>query len=61
MEITIGKFTLETLTSGMYDRPKDLFREYIQNAVDSIDVAVKNNAKIYKGFPKSLFFMLYSF
>lgn len=40
MEITIGKFTLETLTSGMYDRPKDLFREYIQNAVDSIDVAV---------------------
>ena len=40
MDITIGKFTLETLTSGMYDRPKDIFREYIQNAVDSIDVAI---------------------
>ena len=40
MEITIGKFTLETLTSGMYERPKDIYREYIQNAVDSIDVAV---------------------
>lgn len=40
MEITIGKFTLETLTSGMYERPKDIYREYIQNAVDSIDSAV---------------------
>jgi molecular chaperone HtpG len=40
VEITIGKFTLETLTSGMYERPKDLYREYIQNAVDSIDMAV---------------------
>jgi molecular chaperone HtpG len=40
MEITIGKFTLETLTSGMYERPKDIYREYIQNAVDSIDNAV---------------------
>lgn len=40
MDITIGKFTLETLTSGMYERPKDIYREYIQNAVDSIDIAV---------------------
>ena len=40
MEITIGKFTLETLTSGMYERPKDIYREYIQNAVDSIDIAI---------------------
>ena len=40
MEITIGKFTLETLTSGMYERPKDIYREYIQNAVDSVDIAV---------------------
>lgn len=52
MNITIGKYTLETLTSGMYDRPKDIFREYIQNAVDSIDAAVsekqvtKENAQI---------------
>jgi molecular chaperone HtpG len=40
VEITIGKFTLETLTSGMYERPKDIYREYIQNSVDSIDDAV---------------------
>ena len=43
MEITIGKFTLETLTSGMYERPKDIYREYIQNAVDSIDSAISQN------------------
>lgn len=42
MDIKIGKFTLESLTSGMYERPKDIYREYIQNAVDSIDVAVTN-------------------
>lgn len=43
MEIMIGKFMLETLTSGMYERPKDIYREYIQNAVDSIDSAVSEN------------------
>ncbi len=43
MEITIGKFTLETLTSGMYECPKDIYREYIQNAVDAIDIAVSGN------------------
>ena len=40
MDIVIGKYTLETLTSGMYERPRDIYREYIQNAVDSIDVAI---------------------
>lgn len=40
-EIVIGKFTLESLTNGMYSSAKDLYREYIQNAVDSIDAAVK--------------------
>ena len=40
MDIKIGKFTLETLTTGMYDSPKDMYREYIQNAVDSIDNAI---------------------
>lgn len=40
LEITIGKYMLETLTSGMYERPKDIYREYIQNAVDSIDAAL---------------------
>lgn len=38
-EIIIGKYTLESLTNGMYSNPLDLYREYIQNAVDSIDSA----------------------
>ena len=41
MEISIGKFTLESLTTGMYNEPETCFREYIQNAVDSIDEAVE--------------------
>ena len=41
--IVIGKFTLESLTNGMYASPMDLYREYVQNAVDSIDVAVNGN------------------
>lgn len=51
--VSIGKYTLESLTAGMYSSPKDLYREYIQNSVDSIDEAVeagvitKNNAKIH--------------
>lgn len=43
MEISIGKFTLESLTTGMYSEPESCFREYIQNAVDSIDMAVQEN------------------
>ena len=38
---TIGKTVLETLTSGMYDDARFIFREYIQNAVDQIDQAVQ--------------------
>lgn len=37
----VGKYTLESLTNGMYASPLDLYREYVQNAVDSIDEAVK--------------------
>ena len=40
MEISIGKFTLESLTTGMYNEPETCYREYIQNAVDAIDDAV---------------------
>ena len=40
MDISVGKFTLESLTTGMYNEPETCFREYIQNAVDSIDNAV---------------------
>lgn len=38
---TIGKTVLETLTSGMYDDARFIFREYIQNAADQIDAAVE--------------------
>ena len=40
-EIEIGKFTLESLTTGMYNDPEIVYREYIQNSVDSFDNAVK--------------------
>ncbi len=39
--IIIGKHTLESLTSGMYLEPYVVFREYIQNAADSIDEAIR--------------------
>ena len=39
--IVIGKHTLESLTSGMYSDPYVVFREYIQNAADAIDVAIQ--------------------
>lgn len=38
----VGKYTLESLTNGMYSSPMDLYREYIQNAVDSIDDAIRS-------------------
>ena len=41
--LVIGKYTLESLTNGMYASPLDLYREYIQNAADSIDAAVEEN------------------
>lgn len=41
MDISIGKFTLESLTTGMYNEPETCYREYIQNAVDAIDSAVE--------------------
>lgn len=40
--IIIGKHTLESLTSGMYSEPYVVFREYIQNAADSIDDAIRS-------------------
>lgn len=42
-QIQIGKFTLESLTTGMYSDPESCYREYIQNAVDSFDLAIKQN------------------
>lgn len=40
-QLLIGKFTLESLTSGLYVSPLDLYREYVQNAADSIDEALE--------------------
>lgn len=41
--IIVGKYTLESLTTGMYNDPFIIFREYIQNSVDAIDEAISNN------------------
>lgn len=41
MKVQIGKFTLESLTTGMYSDAKIVYREYIQNAVDSLEEAVE--------------------
>lgn len=38
---TIGKNVIETLTMGMYDDPRFIYREYIQNSADAIDSAIK--------------------
>lgn len=40
--IIIGKHTLESLTTGMYADPFVIYREYIQNAADSIDMAFES-------------------
>ena len=39
-QLLIGKFTLESLTSGLSVSPLDLYREYVQNAADSSDEAL---------------------
>lgn len=42
-DIQIGKYTLESLTTGMYSDPKIVYREYIQNSVDSLENAIAGN------------------
>ena len=37
----IGKDVIESLTSGMYEDSKFIYREYIQNAADQIDKAIR--------------------
>jgi molecular chaperone HtpG len=41
--IRIGKTVIETLTQGMYEDARFIFREYVQNAADTIDKAVERN------------------
>ncbi|MBT0664498.1 ATP-binding protein [Geobacter pelophilus] len=38
----IGRQLFDIVTSGMYDNPLMIYREYIQNSVDSIDLAVES-------------------
>jgi len=38
----IGRQIFDIVTSGMYDNPLMIYREYIQNSVDSIDDSVEN-------------------
>lgn len=45
-ELIIGKYTLESLTNGMYASPLDMYREYIQNSVDSFDETVEAGIEI---------------
>ena len=40
-EPIFGKKLLKTLSTGMYDNPLFLFREYVQNSADAIDAAVR--------------------
>jgi len=37
----IGRQLFDVVTSGMYDNPLMIFREYLQNAVDSIDLGIQ--------------------
>jgi len=39
--VIIGKYALESITTGMYVNPFDVLREYIQNATDAIDTAIE--------------------
>jgi Molecular chaperone, HSP90 family len=39
----IGKNVIENLTIGMYDDPRFVYREYVQNAADQIDAAKRQN------------------
>jgi molecular chaperone HtpG len=41
--IRIGKTVIETLTQGMYEDARFIFREYVQNSVDAVDKAVEKN------------------
>ncbi len=40
-QTTIGKDVIESLTLGMYEDARTIYREYIQNSADQIDKAVK--------------------
>ena len=47
-EVTVGRQMVDMVTSGMYSDPLMVLREYVQNAVDSIDEAV-NRRRLAQG------------
>lgn len=49
-EVVVGKDVLELLAGAMYADPLTIFREYIQNAADSIDVAKAKHLDPGMGF-----------
>lgn len=49
-EYKFGKKILNTLTTGMYSNAMFIYREYIQNAADSIDDAVDSGLLSEEGF-----------
>lgn len=51
-DIVIGKDILELLTGAMYVDPLCIYREYMQNAADSIDEAEKNS--LYEEYSPSI-------
>src|ERR1700734_1064651 len=48
-QIIIGKDILELLSSAMYVDPLTIYREYVQNSADAIDVARTDNKTEYRG------------
>ena len=44
----IGKGVLENLTQAMYDDSRIVYREYLQNSCDQIDVAKEKNSFPYE-------------
>ncbi len=46
--VQVGKYTLESLTTGMYSDPKIIYREYIQNSVDALENAIEENVLEYQ-------------
>lgn len=47
-EPIIGKFVIENLTVGMYDDPRCVYREYVQNSADALDKAISNGIILSK-------------
>jgi len=54
----IGKNVIENLTIGMYDDPRFVYREYVQNAADQIDVVKKEKLYQSKNEPPSIFIQI---